>query len=836
MPQEGGRSGKPACPVSPAEAQAAGHSQDGSGPTQENIQGNTKKDTAAGLDARSTAQGEQTSAGKAAEVYTQTQQISTAAQSTERIASTRLGIQATCRDHPSERDRSESAVDFQEGKPRTAVISGKGATGSSKTAVWHSEVGSANGTDLAQMPASLRTPRAGNPTESQASLHSPRSGTGSSTQHGERALDTPGALIDPGNGNSVFDSSRAAAATQEAVQQQGACAPQGGGQQRAAYAAPHSEAGAAPCTETGAAGKNSKDERGQPVLLARAGLCLSEAPQLTLLARLTVGSETRRVKVMIDSGATGNVISQRAVQFYGLQTLTRTSDPVSASTVDDSTITSTSILPGAKLHLGKHTSTLNLTVLPISQDYDILLGTPWLRFYNPSIDWETGMITLKTARGHSSTITAADYRRPDHPLLISALQFKRLSRKGAETYLCVLKQKADQPAHLPPEGDPARATIERVLKDYENSVFLTKPPTELPPEERETYKIDMVPDHSPPHRSPYRMSKPELDELERQLQELLAKKYIVPSESSYAAPVLFAKKGDGSLRLCIDYRELNRLTIRNSYPLPDIPTMIDNIGTKGKYMTRLDLVQAYHQFRIHPDHVPRTAMNTPLGQFSWIVLPFGLRNAPSFFSAALQRRFRHLIGRCLALFIDDLLIYSPTLEQHEKDLREVLDILKSEKFYCKLSKCEFGKQELDFLGYTISATKGIRVSDKHLEAVKNWQPPTTVHQLRQFLGMANFHRRFIRRYSHIAAPLTDLLRKEQTFNWTAEAQRAFEALQEALTSAPVVISPDYSKPFVIFTDASENEMAIGAALMQDHGKGLQPIAYLSRKLTSAEQN
>jgi hypothetical protein len=346
------------------------------------------------------------------------------------------------------------------------------------------------------------------------------------------------------------------------------------------------------------------------------------------------------------------------------------------------------------------------------------------------------------------------------------------------------------------------------------------------------HRIDLEPGQNPPSRPTYRMSQPEMDELKKQLSELMDKGYIQESKSPYGAPVIFVKKKDGTMRMCIDYRALNKITIKNKYPLPRIDELLDRL-LDAKYFSKIDLRSGYWQVRIADEDVPKTAFRTRYGHYEFLVMPFGLTNAPATFMHLMQQTFRKHLDDFVIVFLDDVLIFSRTKEEHEQHLRTVLQILRNKQLYAKLSKCEFFKKEIGFLGHVINQ-HGIKMESSKIEAVTKWPQPKNVHEVRSFLGLAGYYRRFVKDFSMIASPLTELLHKNKKFDWTDVQELAFQQLKLAVCSAPILIIPNPLLPYTIVTDASG--FAIGSALCQDHGNGLQPCAYLSRKMNDHERN
>ncbi|KAL5553429.1 hypothetical protein UlMin_040830 [Ulmus minor] len=324
------------------------------------------------------------------------------------------------------------------------------------------------------------------------------------------------------------------------------------------------------------------------------------------------------------------------------------------------------------------------------------------------------------------------------------------------------------------------------------------------------------------------MAPVELKELQVQLQELLDKGFVRSSYSPWGAPVLFVKKKDGSMRMCIDYRELNKVTVKNKYPLPRIDDLFDQL--KGAVVfSKVDLRSGYHQLKIKEDDVPKFAFRTRYGHYEFLVMPFGLTNAPAAFMDLMNRIFREYLDKFVIVFIDDILIYSKSQKEHEQHLRVVLQTLKQHQLYAKFSKCEFWLSSVQFLGHVVSKD-GISVDASKIEAVSKWPAPTNVTEIRSFLGLAGYYRRFVEGFSSLSAPLTGLTKKNKKFEWTERCERNFQELKRRLTSAPILIVPSEDEEFTIYCDASK--MGLGAVLMQTD----KFVAYASRQLKDHEKN
>ncbi|SPC65346.1 uncharacterized protein UHOD_11060 [Ustilago sp. UG-2017b] len=341
---------------------------------------------------------------------------------------------------------------------------------------------------------------------------------------------------------------------------------------------------------------------------------------------------------------------------------------------------------------------------------------------------------------------------------------------------------------------------------------------------------------SPPFGPIYSLSEHELKTLRGYLEENLAKGFVSPSDSPAASPILFVKKKDGSLRLCVDYRGLNQITIRNRYPLPLIDELLDRLR-EARFFTHIDLRGAYNLLCIAKGDEWKTAFRTRYGLFQYNVMPFGLTNAPASFQHLMNDTFKDMLDRSLIIYLDDLLIYSSTLKQHQGHVSAVLARLRQAGLYAKAEKCQFSTSQTEFLGFVVS-DQGVSMDPSKTEVITNWPVPKSVHDVQVFLGFCNFYRKFIPQYSRTAYPLTQLLRKEAQsapFAWNNEAQHAFEQLRSAFGTDTILHHFDPTRPIIVETDASD--FAVAAVLSQSFDQGTRhPIAFFSKKLDLAQLN
>nr|GFA00562.1 putative reverse transcriptase domain-containing protein [Tanacetum cinerariifolium] len=304
--------------------------------------------------------------------------------------------------------------------------------------------------------------------------------------------------------------------------------------------------------------------------------------------------------------------------------------------------------------------------------------------------------------------------------------------------------------------------------------------------------------------------------------------FIRLSTSPWGAPVLFVKKKDGSFGMCIDYRELNKLTVKNHYPLPRIDDLFDQLQGSSVYL-KIDLRSGYHQLRVRDEDIPKTAFRTRYGHYEFQVMPFGLTNAPAVFMDLMNRVCKPYLDKFVIVFIDDILIYSRIKEEHANHLRIILELLRKEKLYAKFSKCDFWIRTVQFLGHLIDS-QGLHVDPAKIEAVKNWASPTTPTEIRQFLGLTGYYRRFIKDFSKIAKSLTILTQKDKKFVWGKDQEMAFQILRQKLRKALILALPEGNNDFVVYCDASIQ--GLGAVLIQRE----KVIAYACRQLKPHEEN
>jgi hypothetical protein len=508
-----------------------------------------------------------------------------------------------------------------------------------------------------------------------------------------------------------------------------------------------------------------------------------------------------------------------------------------------------------RLHIGSYQYEAWFTIYDV-KGFDIVLGKRWMRDINGRyhMDHNTNEMWISDRawedRHESGRIHYLPGLRPQDATDIRdqarLMGFDIVLREELRTMSPrLLKSAFLVHVHLhavdrPPED------MATMVREFTDRGLFDEPTFDNARDGGHQFTIQIEPGGKTPFRSPYRISPKEEAELRRQIEKAIRNGWITPSSSSYGSPVLFVPKQDGTLRMCIDYRAVNRVTVKDRYPLPHIEDLLN--GLEGSTVfSKLDLASGYHQIRIAPGDRQKTAFTTKFGLYEWRVLPFGLANAPSQFMRMMDGLLTPELREFVSIYLDDVLIHSKNIEDHVGHVRRILEVLLAQGLRVKRSKCEWAKESIEFCGFTISKD-GVHTQEQKTAAVRDWPQPQNETEVRKFLGLTSYYRKFIDHYAHMALPLYEISRplgkqaklkrgeprrvSYRSFEWSNDCEGAFAALKHAVCSAPVLAFPTSNDPFVLHTDASK--YAVGAVLSQRQSTGTKVIAYYSRKLHDPE--
>jgi hypothetical protein len=600
-------------------------------------------------------------------------------------------------------------------------------------------------------------------------------------------------------------------------------------------------------------------------------------------------TDTHPVVILVDTGSDLSFISRQVFARLSREYKVRTISPPVTVRLTNGERTSCSEKVTIGLDISGFKTPTELYILDWDS-YDVLLGMDWLKLHEAHWDLSTSKVTLRNGRGTSTCVRLRPFRHLDDDraaeLDLHFIGYKEArkelrrhekyrsqldtsSYKGPPETTSTRKPEKDTPkkdkipppppSQLPPptlvllrdsreeDSQSLSSWIGQIPRRFRNTVqqFRDRFREELPtqyPRKREV-KHDIETNDAKPINLPYYgLSTVHREEQNRQIKELLEKGIIRPSNSPWGFPVLFVPKPDGKWRMCIDYRLLNNVTTKDAYPLPRIQDCLDDIGS-ATILSKIDLTSGYWQIEMGIMSIPKTAFNTRMGKYEFLAMPFGLTNAPATFQRIMNDAMRDFVHRFVVVYLDDIVIYSHSEKEHEDHLRQVLEKLREVDLFARPSKCIFGVKELEFCGHVVG--KGTcKPSPTKIKIILEWPQPRNVHEVRQFLGLASYYRRYIRDFAKITACLSDLLietdadlrkKKYRPIRWNASCSLAFEHLKRAMASSPILIQLDDSRPFQVETDCSE--WALGCVLLQLGADGkLHPVAYDGRKLQGAELN
>nr|GEY10422.1 putative reverse transcriptase domain-containing protein [Tanacetum cinerariifolium] len=429
--------------------------------------------------------------------------------------------------------------------------------------------------------------------------------------------------------------------------------------------------------------------------------------------------------------------------------------------------------------------------------FDIVIGMDWLERYNANILCSQKRVRVVNPQGREIIIYGD--KRKGESKLCSMMKARKNMSCGCQAYI----------AHVLDTNVEKKSVKDVPVVNEFLDVFL-EDLSGVPPERQLEFRIDLIPGETPIAKTSYHLAPSEMKELMSQLQELLDKGFIRPSSSPWGAPILFVKKKYGSMRMCIDYRELNKVTVKNVYPLPRIDGLFDQLQG-ARWFLKIDLRSGYHQLKVREEDIHKTAFRTRYGHYEFVVIPFGLTNAPAIFMDLMNRVCRPMLDKSVIVFIDDIIVYSKSKNEHEAHLREVFETLRKERLYAKFAKCEFRQQEIQLLGHVVTS-EGTKVDPAKIEAVMNWQTPKDVGEIRSFIGLAGYYRRFIQGFSKIASSLTKLTKTNTPFVWGKEQEKSFVTLRRRLCETSIFVLLQGTEDMVVYSDASYS--GLGCVLMQ----------------------
>jgi transposase InsO family protein len=554
----------------------------------------------------------------------------------------------------------------------------------------------------------------------------------------------------------------------------------------------------------------------------------------------------------LDSGAGGKFIDQNYARAKKLETepLIR---PIQVYNVDGTPNKRGTIRRYVDLNIKVHGQTRKERLLVTGLGKQkIILGYPWLRETNPMIDWKKGTLEWRQPKLPEkeaqirTTVTILEEEDDEeylnstqNPLDSSELALLVSSITCEMDNDIWINAKMSTATEIQAELNLKKKDLpleEQVPKEFHEflDIFSEEKAARFPEPRPWDHKIEMKDTFIPKSFKTYNLTPEEQIELDKFLKENLEKGYIRPSQSPMASPFFFVGKKDGKLRPCQDYRYLNEHTIKNAYPLPLIGELLDKLKGARRF-TKLDIRWGYNNVRIRDGDQWKAAFKTNKGLFEPTVMFFGMCNSPATFQSMMDAIFSDMIDdNIVIIYMDDIFIFAPDESTLTKNTRKVLARLQENDLFLKPAKCEFNKTKVEYLGMVIEEGK-ISMDSGKLKGIQDWPTPTTVKQVRSFLGFGNFYRRFIWHFSELAKPLNDLLKKDQKFEWTNNCQRAFDELKKRFTEEPVLMMPDQTKPFQIESDASK--YATGAVLTQlDSNGDRHPISFISKTLSPTERN
>ena len=503
----------------------------------------------------------------------------------------------------------------------------------------------------------------------------------------------------------------------------------------------------------------------------------------------------------------------------------------------------------AGLRINDHSEKpMHFLISPLGH-HPIILGMPWLKIHDPTIRWAAHTIKFDSDYCHANCNIPSrptklqalrdvpkkarpEYQLKEPNVVLPELDIQEISlraasmfaRRGCQLYSTSLDQIEEL---LHPDVEP----LPNEIQDF-SDVFDPKEADKLPPHRPYDHKIELLPGKTPPFGPVYPMSREHLTALKEWLDDQRRKGFIRPSASQAASPVIIVKKPGGGLRVCQDYRGLNEISVKDRYPLPLTRETLNNLQGM-RYFSKIDIIAAFNNIRMKEGMEYLTAFRCRFGLYESLVMPFGLTGAPGTFQRYMNDVLREYLDIFCNVYLDDILIYSKTRNEHTRHLRLILDCLRKAGLHAKISKCEFYKDEVKYLGFLIGY-KGIRMDPDKIKTIVEWKTPKTVTDVRSFTGFAGFYRKWIENFSGILSPITALEKKGTPFLWTDKCEEAFQRIKAEFVKQPILLAFDWGLETIVECDSSD--FVVGGILSQKHADGLHPVAYFSKKHTPTECN
>lgn len=547
----------------------------------------------------------------------------------------------------------------------------------------------------------------------------------------------------------------------------------------------------------------------------------------------------KQSRAMVDSGASGNFLATRYASYRNLP-IRRKDVVYPLASVDGSAINDGWVKDEVTVHLSIQSYHENVTFDVIElANYDIILGIPWLRKNNPQIDWRKGELTFKDQQTiyplHLLSSRDEDETKHTEVWEKTRRQMRRIARSNPDSLNSVWVKPLEQSINATQTKHESEEKDHEFPEEYKEYSELIKDEVEtaLSKHQPWDHEIRLEEGKKPTFGPIYQLSENELKVLKEYIETNLRKGFIRPSESPAGYPILFAPKKDGKLRLCVDYRQLNNITIKNRYALPLISELQER--TNGaQIFSKIDLREGYHRIRMKEGEEWKTAFRTRYGHYEYQVMPFGLTNAPATMQALMNDILREFLDDFAIVYLDDILIYSRTEKEHIQHVKKVLGKLLNNRMLINQKKCEWHVKKVEFLGHIVT-TEGIQMDPAKVKAILEWPEPKSVKEVQSFIGLANYYRKYIKGYSIGTAVLTDITKKDLGFHWNDATQTAFDQVKKKFAEEPILSNHDPELEGIVEADASDR--GIGGVLSQKDPQGkLRAVAFYSRKLSPAEMN